>query len=107
MKEDPETQKAVKAAMMQHAKLVIGDEAHRQQEAMRAVQNVLNKYQVALVPTVMLRPQGMEFMIETVCIPPEEVARRAAKQKEMEDARKAGQVRKESQGEPEEEGEKG
>lgn len=90
MKEDPETQKAVKSAMMQHAKLVIGDEQSRQQESMREVQNVLKKYNVSLVPRCMLSPGGIEFMIETVCIPPEEIAKRKAEQKEMEDARKEG-----------------
>ncbi len=49
----------------------------------------------------------MEFVIETQVLPPEKVAKREAKQKEREDARKAGQMREEGEGEPEEEGEEG
>jgi len=106
-KEDPETQAAVKRAMASHAKLVIGDDANRQQMAMREVQNVLAKYNVALVPRCMISPMGIEFMIETQVIPPEEVAKREKKKQEEENARKAGQVSKKGKGQSGRKKEKG
>ena len=90
MKEDQETQAAVKAAMNSHAKLVVGDKQKRQEMAMREIQNVLAKYDVALVPRAMISPGGIEFMIETQCIPPEAVAKKKAKQAKQKAARKKG-----------------
>lgn len=83
MKESKETQKAVKAAMAQHAKLVIGDGQHRQEQAMREIGEILKKYEVALVPRAMISPGGIEFMIETQAKPPEvvEAEKKAAKEK--------------------------
>jgi hypothetical protein len=98
MKEDKETQKAVKAAMMQHSKLVVGDDQSRQQEAMREVQNVLAKYNVALVPRAMISPSGIEFMIETQCIPPEVLAKKQAEHAEKVAARKGGKKKKSKKG---------
>jgi len=90
MKEDKETQAAVQAAMGQHAKLVIGDDQTRQQEAMREIQDVLARYNVSLVPRAMISPGGIEFMIETQAIPPEVLAKQAEKQAEKVAARKGG-----------------
>lgn len=69
MGEDKETQKAVKAAMASHAKLVIGDDQKRQEMCMREIQEALNKYDCALVPTAMVKPGAIEFMIETLAKP--------------------------------------
>ena len=62
--EDAETQKAVKAAMNEYGKVIIGDDARRSQECMQKIQDVLAKYDCMLVPRCMLSPQGAEFMIE-------------------------------------------
>jgi hypothetical protein len=94
MKEDKETQAAVKAAMTQHSKLVVGDDQTRQQEAMREIQNVLAKYNVSLVPRAMISPSGIEFMIETQCIPPDIMAKKEAEQAEKVAARKGGKKKK-------------
>ena len=92
--EDKETQAAVKAAMAQHAKLVVGDDETRQQMAMREIQNVLAKYNVALVPRAMLSPGGVEFMIETKCIPQEELDKQKAKQDALQAKRQKGKAKK-------------
>ncbi|MHA1952181.1 MAG: hypothetical protein ACW987_20245 [Candidatus Thorarchaeota archaeon] len=99
--EDEETKAAVKAAMEQHGKLVIGDEQHRQEKAMREIQVILNKYGVALVPRAMISPGGIEFMIETQAKPKEVMEKEAAEQaekeaKRIEDATKVRPVSKKS-----------
>jgi hypothetical protein len=86
MKEDKETQAAVKAAMASHAKLVVGDEQHRQEYAM--LQGILAKYNVALVPRAMISPGGIEFMIETQCVPKDVLEKQEADRKAKEAARK-------------------
>ncbi|MHA2164036.1 MAG: hypothetical protein ACXABF_16595 [Candidatus Thorarchaeota archaeon] len=88
MKEDAETQVAVAAALEQHKKLVVGDEQTRQETAMREIQTILAKHSVALVPRAMISPGGIEFMIETQCVPKEVLEKQQAKQKELEAARK-------------------
>ena len=92
--EDEETKAAVKSAMESHGKLVVGDEQKRQENAMREIQGILAKYDVALVPRAMLSPNGIEFMIETQCIPPEAVAKKKAKQAKQKAARKKGKRKK-------------
>ena len=87
--EDEETKAAVAAAMEQHGKLVVGDDQKRQEMAMREIQNILAKYDVALVPRAMLSPTGIEFMIETQVIPPEIIEKQKEKQKAKEKLRKA------------------
>ncbi|MHA2047688.1 MAG: hypothetical protein ACW99G_23140 [Candidatus Thorarchaeota archaeon] len=86
--EDEETKAAVKAAMEQHAKLVVGDDQKRQEMAMREIQNVLAKYDVALVPRAMISPGGIEFMIETQCVPKDVLEKQEAERKKKEAARK-------------------
>ena len=92
--EDEETKAAVKSAMEQHGKLVVGDDQKRQEMAMREIQNVLAKYDVALVPRAMISPTGIEFMIETACVPPEVVEKKRAKQKKQKADRKKGKRNK-------------
>ena len=92
--EDEETKAAVAAAMEQHGKLVVGDEQKRQEMAMREIQNILAKYDVALVPRAMLSPNGIEFMIETAVIPPEVVEKKKAKKAKQKAARKKGKRKK-------------
>ena len=94
MDEEKQTQAAVQAAMASHAKLVVGDDQKRQEMAMREIQNVLAKYDVALVPRAMLSPNGIEFMIETQCIPPEAVEKKKAKKAKQKAARKKGKRKK-------------
>jgi len=59
-----ETQKAVKAAMAQHAKIVVGDDREKQNRCMDEVKGVLAKYDCVLVPRAILSPGNAEFMIE-------------------------------------------
>jgi len=92
--EDEQTKAAVKSAMAQHAKLVVGDDQVRQETAMREIQGILAKYDVALVPRAMLSPGGIEFMIETAVIPPEAVAKKKAKQAKQKAERKKGKRKK-------------
>jgi len=94
MEEDEQTKAAVKAAMASHSKLVIGDDQKRQEMAMREIQDILAKYDVALVPRAMLSPNGIEFMIETACVPPEVVKKKKAKQAKQKAARKKGKRKK-------------
>ena len=88
MKEDSETQAAVAKAVAEHQRLVIGDDQVRQETAMREIQAILAKYNVALVPRAMLSPGGIEFMIETAVIPPDVIAKKKAKQAKQEAERK-------------------
>ncbi len=94
MKEDKETQAAVKAAMASHGKLVVGDDQTRQEMAMREIQNVLAKYDVALVPRAMISPTGIEFMIETQCIPKEVLEKKKAKKDALQKQRQKGKKAK-------------
>ena len=87
MKESEETQRHVKDAMASHAKIVVGDEATRQERAMKEIQGILAKYNVSLVPRAMISPQGIEFMIETMVNKPP---------KEAKDAVQKGQKRAKS-----------
>ena len=59
-----ETQKAVKAAMAQHAKIVVGDDKERQNRCMDEIKGILAKYDCVLVPRAILSPGNAEFMIE-------------------------------------------
>ncbi len=117
MGEDKETQDAVKAAVAEHERLVIGDEMQRQQNCMREVQEVLNKYSCSLVPRCMISPGNIEFMVETIVIPPEVLEKRQEKQDKMQaslyeeiaargekHAREAGPVSKKSKGQSGQEG---
>ena len=81
MGEDKETQKRVKEAMASHAKIVVGDEATRQERAMKEIQGILAKYNVSLVPRAMISPQGIEFMIETMVNKPPPKEKKGAVQK--------------------------
>ena len=109
--EEPETQEAVKVAVEEHKRMVIGDQMQRQQDCMKVIQKTLDKYGCSLVPRCMLHPNGMEWMVEAIAKPKEaleaEQLQKEKKQKEMEDARKAGSVRKKGKGKPKKEGEKG
>jgi hypothetical protein len=66
MLEEPETKDAVKAAVEEHTRMVIGDQMDRQQKCMRAVQEALKKYGCDLVPRCLLSPGGIEWMVETI-----------------------------------------
>ena len=88
MNEEAETQEAVAKAVAEHQRLVVGDDQIRQETAMREIQGILAKYNVALVPRAMISPGGIEFMIETAVIPPEAVAKKKAKQAKQEAERK-------------------
>ncbi len=94
MGEDKETQAAVKAAMAQHAKIVVGDDQTRQEMAMREVQGILAKYNVNLVPRAMISPTGIEFMIETACVPKEQLDKKKAKQDALQKQRQKGKKAK-------------
>ena len=94
MKEDKETQAMVKDAVAQHQRLVVGDDQTRQESAMREIQGVLKKHNVALVPRAMISPTGIEFMIETQCIPPEAIAKKKAKQDALQKQRQKGKKAK-------------
>lgn len=58
-------QAKVQAAMAAHAKVVVGDEKQRQDACMAEIQQVLARYDCQLFPTIILRPTGPEFLIET------------------------------------------
>ena len=94
MNEEAETQEAVAKAVAEHQRLVVGDEQKRQETAMREIQAVLAKYDVALVPRAMISPNGIEFMIETQVLPPEVVKKKAEKQAAKEALRKGGKKNK-------------
>jgi len=94
MNEEAETQEAVAKAVAEHQRLVVGDDQIRQETAMREIQGILAKYNVALVPRAMLSPGGIEFMIETAVIPPEAVAKKKAKQAKQKAERKKGKRKK-------------
>ena len=88
MNEEAETQEAVAKAVAEHQRLVVGDDQKRQEMAMREIQAILAKYDVALVPRAMISPGGIEFMIETAVIPPEALEKKKAKQAKQEAERK-------------------
>ena len=70
MGEENETKRAVKAAMAQHSKIVVGDDKKRQTRCMDEVKGILAKYDCALVPRMMMQPGApAEFMIECKAIP--------------------------------------
>ena len=69
MGEENETKKAVKAAMAQHAKIVVGDDKERQTRCMDEVKGLLAKYDCILVPRAVLSPGQAEFMIECKATP--------------------------------------
>ncbi len=94
MKEDKETQAMVKDAVAQHQRLVVGDEQVRQESAMREIQVILKKYEVALVPRAMISPTGIEFMIETQCIPKEALEKQKAKRDALQKQRQKGKAKK-------------
>jgi hypothetical protein len=56
---------------------------------MREIQGILAKYNVALVPRAMISPAGIEFMIETQCIPKEVLEKKKAKKDALKKKRKA------------------
>ena len=56
----------VDSAIVQHTKQVIGDEKRRSDECMQELQQILVKYDCAIVPRAVISPQGIEFQIETV-----------------------------------------
>jgi hypothetical protein len=92
--EDKKTKEAVASAVAEHKRLVVGDEQIRQETAMREIQTVLKKYEVALVPRAMLSPNGIEFMIETACVPPEALKKKKAKKAKQKAERKKGKRKK-------------
>ena len=94
MNEEAETQEAVAKAVAEHQRLVVGDEQKRQEMAMREIQNVLAKYDVALVPRAMISPNGIEFMIETQVLPKKKKKKKAEKQAAKEALRKGGKKNK-------------
>lgn len=61
--DDLETRRAVKAAMAQHSKVIVGDDKETQQRCMDEIKGVLAKYDCVLVPQAMLSPGAAEFMI--------------------------------------------
>ena len=69
MGEENETKKAVKAAMAQHAKIVVGDDKERQTRCMDEVKGTLAKYDCILVPRAILSPGNAEFTIECRATP--------------------------------------
>jgi hypothetical protein len=56
---------------------------------MREIQTVLAKHSVALVPRAMISPGGIEFMIETQCVPKEVLEKQEKERKKKEAERKA------------------
>jgi hypothetical protein len=69
MGEDAETRAAVKAAMAEHTKVVVGDDKERQKKCMAEVKLVLARFDCVLLPKAVLSPQGAEFFVETVARP--------------------------------------
>lgn len=59
-----ETDKAVKAAMTQHAKIVTGEDKEKQNKCMDEIKKVLQDHNCILVPRAILSPGNAEFMIE-------------------------------------------
>jgi len=94
MKEDAETQEAVADAVAEHQRLVVGDLQVRQESAMREIQGILKKYEVALVPRAMISPAGIEFMIETQAVDPNILEKNKAKQAAMQEQRQKGKAKK-------------
>ena len=111
MLEEPETKEAVKAAVEEHKRLVIGDQLERQQTCMKAIHKALKEYGCDLVPRCMISPMGIEWMIEAIAkskevLQAEELQREQAR-KELEEqvasrgekhAREAGPVSKKGKG---------
>lgn len=58
-------QDKVRAAMAAHSKIVVGDEKQRQDACMEEIKRICAQYDCTLIPTMILRPQGMEFFVET------------------------------------------
>ena len=67
--EDAETKAAVKAAMAEYSKAVVGDDVRRQEMCMQEIQKLLAKYDCAIVPRCTISPRGVEFMLETIAKP--------------------------------------
>ena len=93
MKEDKETQEAVADAVAEHRRLVVGDLQVRQETAMREIQAILKKYDVALVPRAMISPSGIEFMIETQVVDPKILEKQKAKQDALQEQRQKGKAK--------------
>ena len=111
MLEEPETKDAVKDAVEEHKRMVIGDQMQRQQDCMKEIQRVLKKYGCDLVPRCMLSPHGIEWLVEAIAKSPEvlqaEELQKEQARKELEEqivargekhAREAGPVRKKGKG---------
>ena len=84
MGEVNETKQAVKAAMAQHAKIVVGDDKERQQRCMDEIKGLMSKYDCVLVPRMMMQPGApAEFMIECRAVPRDPSGKRLDQATEM------------------------